>query len=82
VRNIQKRCEEGGCLHEKEQQWFCCIDCAVHGIDRLCGRSKEVYSVSGQVVDSNGVGIPDVKLNFSGGLGVAVTDIIRKVYKL
>ena len=32
------------------------------------------YSVSGKIVDSNGNGIPNVTLGFSGSFGVATTD--------
>ena len=38
------------------------------------GGKPQDYSVSGKIVDSNGNGIPNVTLGFSGSFGVATTD--------
>lgn len=38
------------------------------------GTSKPTYSVSGKVIDGEGVGIPEVTLGFSGDFGIATTD--------
>lgn len=38
------------------------------------GTSKSTYSVSGKVVDGEGVGVPDITLGFSEDYGIATTD--------